>query len=142
MNLKKQTEEKMAEKTRVLIVDDSMIIRQSIEKNLKEFGVEVVGVAGDGRTALNRFRELKPDVVTLDITMPEMDGLTVLEEMMKIDPGAKIMVVTALKDKSTGIKAIQLGARSLVVKPFTSDKLKAAFERMMKKVGLYKQELM
>ncbi len=121
----------MQENIRLLIVDDSMTIRQAIERNLKEFPLEVVGSAGDGRTALELFKTTKPDVVTLDITMPEMDGITVLEEMMKINKNVKIMVITALKDKATGLRAIQLGARSYLIKPFTSEKLKAAFGRMM-----------
>ncbi len=121
----------MEKKLKLLIVDDSMTIRQAIEKNLKDFSLEVVGSAGDGKTALNLFKSLEPDVVTLDITMPELDGITVLAEMMKINKGVKIMVITALKDKATGLRAIQMGAKSYLVKPFTSEKLKSAFGRMM-----------
>lgn len=121
----------MKKKFRLLIVDDSMTIRQAIERNLKEFSLEIVGSAGDGRTALELFKTTDPDVVTLDITMPEIDGITVLEEMMKIKSDVKIMVITALKDKATGLRAIQLGARNYLIKPFTSEKLKAAFARMM-----------
>jgi len=121
----------MQEKVKILIVDDSMTIRQAIEKNLKDFHVEVVGTAGDGKTALEMFKNEDPDVVTLDITMPELDGITVLEEMMKMKRDVKVMVITALKDKATGLRAIQLGAKSYMVKPFTSEKLKIAFSRMM-----------
>ena len=121
----------MQEKVKILIVDDSMTIRQAIEKNLKDFHVEVVGTAGDGKTALEMFKNEDPDVVTLDITMPELDGITVLEEIMKMKRDVKVMVITALKDKATGLRAIQLGAKSYLVKPFTSEKLKIAFSRMM-----------
>ncbi|UCF65460.1 MAG: response regulator [bacterium] len=121
----------MQGKVKILIVDDSMTIRQAIEKNLKEFQLEVVGTAGDGKTALELFKNEDPDVVTLDITMPELDGITVLEEMMKMKRDVKVMVITALKDKATGLRAIQLGAKSYLVKPFTSEKLKTAFSRMM-----------
>ena len=121
----------MQGKVKILIVDDSMTIRQAIEKNLKEFQVEIVGTAGDGKTALELFKNEDPDVVTLDITMPELDGITVLEEMMKIKRDVKVMVITALKDKATGLRAIQLNAKSYIVKPFTSEKLKTAFSRMM-----------
>jgi two-component system chemotaxis response regulator CheY len=121
----------MQEKFKILIIDDSVTIRQAIEKNLSNFPLEVVGMAGDGKTALELFRNTQPDVVTLDITMPELDGITVLEEMMKIKKDVKVMVITALKDKATGLKAIQIGAKSYLVKPFTSEKLKAAFSRMM-----------
>ncbi|MBN2365676.1 MAG: response regulator [Calditrichaeota bacterium] len=121
----------MRARTKLLIVDDSLTIRQAIERNLKEFSLEVVGSTGNGKTALELFRNLEPDVVTLDITMPELDGITVLEEMMKMRNDVKIMVITALKDKATGLRAIQIGAKSYLVKPFTSEKLKAAFARML-----------
>lgn len=121
----------MHEKLRLLIVDDSFTICQAIEKNLTDFPLEVVGTAGDGKSALELFRSTNPDVVTLDITMPEMDGILVLEEMMKINQDVKIMVITALKDKATGLRAIQLGAKSYMVKPFTAEKLRAAVARML-----------
>ena len=121
----------MKEKTKLLIVDDSAIIRQAIQKHLIDFDIEVVGTAEDGKIALEVFQETKPDIVTLDITMPEVDGLTVLEEMLKIDENVKVMVVTALSDKSTGLKAIKLGAKSFLPKPFTPDKLRTSFERLM-----------
>jgi two-component system chemotaxis response regulator CheY len=121
----------MKEKNKLLIVDDSAIIRQAIQKHLNDFDIEVVGTAEDGKIALEVFRETKPNIVTLDITMPEVDGLTVLEEMLKIDKNVKVMVVTALSDKSTGLKAIKLGAKSFLPKPFTPDKLRSSFERLM-----------
>ena len=121
----------MSEQVKLMIVDDSAIIRQAIQKHLKDFNIEVVGTAEDGKIALEVFRETKPDVVTLDITMPEVDGLTVLEEMLKIDEKVKVMVVTALSDKSTGLKAIKLGAKSFLPKPFTPEKLRSSFERLI-----------
>ena len=121
----------MKEKLKLLIVDDSLTIRQAIEKNLSEFSLEVVGTAGNGRTALELFKNTEPDVVTLDITMPEMDGISVLEEMMKIKHDVRVIVITALKDKATGLRAIQLGAKSYMVKPFTAEKLKTAFGRIL-----------
>jgi two-component system chemotaxis response regulator CheY len=121
----------MQEKLRLLIVDDSLTIRQAIEKNLRDFQLEVVGTAGDGKSALELFRSEGPDLVTLDITMPELDGISVLEQMMRLNKDVKVMVITALKDKATGLRAIQLGAKSYMVKPFTAEKLKAAFSRML-----------
>ena len=121
----------MKEKIKLMIVDDSAIIRQAIHKHLKEFNIEVVGNAEDGKIALEVFQKTRPDVVTLDITMPELDGLTVLEEMLKIDKNVKVMVVTALSDKSTGLKAIKLGAKSFLPKPFTPEKLRSSFERLI-----------
>jgi len=122
----------MGKKVRLMIVDDSVIIRQAIHKYLKDFNIEVVGTAEDGKAAIEVFKEMKPEIVTLDITMPEIDGLTVLEEMLKIDKSVKVMVVTALSDKATGLKAIKLGAKSFLPKPFTPEKLKESFERIIR----------
>ena len=113
-----------------MIVDDSSIIRQKIEKSLSGANIEVVGHAADGKSALEIFKSAKPDYVTLDITMPEIDGLTVLNEMLKINPDVKVVVITALRDKATGLKAIKLGAKSFLGKPFTDDKLKEALARL------------
>ena len=121
----------MREKVKLMIVDDSAIIRQAIHKHLKDFNIEVVGSAEDGKVALDVFKKTNPDIVTLDITMPEIDGLTVLEEMLQINNNVKVMVVTALSDKSTGLKAIKLGAKSFLPKPFTPEKLRASFERLI-----------
>ncbi|MBN2426669.1 MAG: response regulator [Calditrichaceae bacterium] len=122
----------MADKIRLMIVDDSAIIRHTIEKHLKDFNIEITASAADGATALESFKETNPDYVTLDITMPEMDGLTVLEEMLKIKPSVKVMIVTALSDKATGLRAIELGAKSFVPKPFTPERLREAFEKLIK----------
>ena len=121
----------MSESIKLLIVDDSLIIRKSIQKYLDGYNVEIVGIAGDGKSALKIFQAQKPDVVTLDITMPEMDGLTVLAEMLKKKPDTKIMVVTALSDKATGLKAIKLGAKGFLPKPFSADQLKESFARLI-----------
>jgi two-component system chemotaxis response regulator CheY len=121
----------MSDKIRLLIVDDSLIIRKSIQKYLTDYNIEVVGIAGDGKAALDVYKKTKPEVVTLDITMPEIDGLTVLEEMLKIEPSTKIMVVTALSDKATGLKAIRLGAKGFLPKPFSADELKESFARLV-----------
>ncbi len=122
----------MQKKVKVMIVDDSLIIRKVIQKYLTGYNIEVVGVAGDGKTAIEIFKKTDPDIVTLDITMPEIDGLTVLEEMMKINDTVKVMVITALSDKATGLKAIKKGAKSFLGKPFTPEKLKESFSRLIK----------
>ena len=121
----------MTPKLKLLIVDDSFIIRQAIKKYLKKYNLEVVGTAENGKVALELFEKTNPDIVTLDITMPEIDGLTVLEEMIKIDNSVKVMVVTALTDKATGLKAIKLGAKSYLPKPFTEEKLQESFDRIL-----------
>jgi len=121
----------MAQPVKLMIVDDSSIIRKLIQNYLNEYHIEIVGEAGDGKSAVELFRVLRPDLVTMDIVMPEMDGLSVIDEIRKIDPNVKIMVVTALSDKSTGIEAMKRGAKSYVVKPFTPDKLKNAFVKLL-----------
>ena len=115
---------------KVLIVDDSSIMRKAIEKYLGKLDVEIVGSAGDGKTALEMFKEKLPDVVTLDITMPEMDGLTCLEEMLKVKADSKVLVVSALKDEATALEAINKGARGFLGKPFNAETLEEAFKEL------------
>ena len=119
------------DKIRVMIVDDSVIIRQMIKKYLSELNIEIVGTAGDGQSAIELFKETQPDVVTLDITMPKVDGFTVLEEMVKENSNSKIMVITALTDKATGMRAIKTGAKGYLSKPFTPEKLRSSFDRLI-----------
>jgi len=109
------------EKIKILIVDDSSIIRKIIQKSLTGNQFDLVGIAGNGASALELFKDKQPHIVTLDITMPEMNGLTVLEEMIKIDPKVKVIVISALSDKATGIHAIKKGAKSFIPKPFTTE---------------------
>ena len=121
----------MKETKKVLIVDDSSIIRQTIEKYIVEENIEIVGSAENGKVALELFKKASPDIVTLDITMPEMDGLTLLEKMMEINKNVKVMIVTALADKATAIKAIKMGAKSHLTKPFTEAILKDTLNRIL-----------
>ena len=121
----------MKEKIRVMIVDDSSIIRQTIRKFISGLNVEIVGTAENGKVALELFRKTNPDIVTLDITMPEMDGLTLLETIMKINKNVKVMILTAISDKSTGLKAMKMGAKSYVTKPFTEKILNESLNRLI-----------
>ena len=104
----------MSGKLKILIVDDSIMIVQAIQKYLETYNLEVVGTARDGKSAIEVFKKTLPDIVTLDITMPEMDGLTVLEEMLKIKDSVKIIMITALNDRFTGITAIKKGAKAFI----------------------------
>lgn len=115
----------------LLIVDDSLIIRKAISSYLEECNLEIVGMAHNGEVALKLFKEFNPNYVTLDISMPGPDGIFVLNEMIKINKSCKIMVITALADKATAIKAIRMGAKMYLTKPFNPKKLKEAFERML-----------
>ena len=116
----------------ILVVDDSLIMRKAILKYLEDFNIEVVGTANNGEKALKLFKKYNPEVVTLDITMPGIDGLYVLKEMLKIDKNSKVIVITALADKETGLKSIKMGARSYISKPFSRNTLVQTFERVTK----------
>ena len=118
---------------KLLIVDDSSIMRRTIEKNLVDYNLEIIGTASNGNEALDIVRSQKPDVITLDITMPEMDGLTCLDNIMQIHPQAKVMIITALSDKLTGLRALDKGARGFMYKPVNSEDLKRAFDRLLKR---------
>lgn len=119
---------------RLLIVDDSNMIRSRISRVVQAGGlaeVALVGLARNGAEALRIARATRPDVVTMDLTMPEMDGIECIGEMLRILPGTSILVVSALSDKSTAIQALKLGARGFVAKPFSDDELKLALLDVM-----------
>jgi two-component system chemotaxis response regulator CheY len=119
---------------RLLIVDDSNMIRSRISRVVQNGGlanVSLVGLARNGNEALRIARATSPDVVTMDLTMPEMDGIECITEMLRILPRTNILVVSALSDKSTAIQALRLGARGFVAKPFSDDELKLALLDVM-----------
>lgn len=106
---------------KVLIVDDAAFMRMALKKILESNGFEVAGEAENGQIGVRKYKELNPDVVTLDITMPEMDGIAALKEIKKIDSKAKIIIVSAMGQESYVREAIMCGAMSFIVKPFTSE---------------------
>ena len=103
---------------RVLVVDDAAFMRKLLSDALVSGGHEVVGEAGNGVEAVARYQELKPELTTLDITMPEKDGLAALAEIMALDPGAKVVMCSALGQEGKVLEAVKLGAKDFVVKPF------------------------
>jgi two-component system chemotaxis response regulator CheY len=103
---------------RVLVVDDAAFMRKMVSDALAKGGHEVVGEAGNGVEAIAQYQALKPDLVTLDITMPEKDGLAALGEIVAADPSAKVVMCSALGQESKVLEAIKLGAKDFVVKPF------------------------
>ncbi len=115
----------------LMIVDDSNLIRTAVRNAVKHLPLEVVADAADGEAALERFDATSPDMVTLDITMPKMDGLACLAEMMRRKPRTIVVVITALKDEATGLRAIKLGAAGIVPKPFTAEKLRAELQEIL-----------
>lgn len=119
---------------RMVVVDDSSIIRNRIVR-LVEAGripdLKVVGMARNGREALLLCQEQQPELVTMDITMPEMNGIECTENLMRFQPEVMILVVSALNDKATAIEALRRGALGFVCKPFTDEQLAAAINELL-----------
>lgn len=120
---------------RLMIVDDSMIIRNRIQRAVKDHQLEVVGIAKNGVEAVELMKECQPQLVTMDLTMPEMDGTQCIEEILKLDPGLMILVVSALNDKATAIEAMKKGAHGFLCKPFTEDELTGAIAKLVKGIA-------
>ena len=121
--------------TKVLVVDDAAFMRMRASKLLTENGFQVVE-ASNGIEALEIYKEEKPDVVMLDITMPEMDGLQTLKELKKIDPSAKVSMVTAMGQQSIVMEAIKAGAKDFVVKPFDASRILSSVQKLIGKANV------
>lgn len=116
---------------KILIVDDAAFMRMMIKDILTKNGFEVVGEAADGAQAISLYQELQPDLVTMDITMPEMDGITALKEIKAVNPSAKIIMCSAMGQQAMVIDAIQAGARDFIVKPFQADRVIEAINKVL-----------
>ena len=108
---------------KLMIVDDSNIIRRKISRCHNSDDFELVATAKNGVEAIDLFERMQPDVVTMDLTMPEMDGIECIKRIVMINSGVRILVVSALSDKATGIEALKRGARGFLCKPFTETEL-------------------
>ena len=116
---------------RVLIVDDSRTSRRMLSNILEGFGHEVVAEAKNGVEGIEKYREFKPDLVTLDITMPEMDGLGALDVIIDEDPEANVIMVTAAGQKEKMVEAIKRGALEFMQKPFDPDQIESVIESII-----------
>jgi len=114
-----------------LIVDDSSTVRRSIERHIFSDRVTEIYQAANGREALELFERYRPEFVTMDLTMPEMDGLTCISRMMAIKPDTRLMVISALGDAATAIEAVERGANEYVVKPFSAEDLNQALANLV-----------
>ncbi len=116
-----------------MIVDDSNIMRNKISKLGDGIldNIKVVAKAENGEDAIAQFKKWQPDIVTMDLTMPKVDGLECIQALVELNPEVRILVVSALSDKATGIKALKYGARGFVCKPFTDEELAKALQRIM-----------
>ncbi|MGI6151971.1 MAG: response regulator [Christensenellales bacterium] len=115
---------------RVLIVDDAAFMRVSIKNMLTKHGYEVIGEAENGKVAIQKFQELSPDIVTMDITMPEMDGLASLKKILAINPAANVIMISAMGQESMVREAVLSGAKGFIVKPFKEDIIISALNNL------------
>ena len=116
---------------RVLVVDDAAFMRKLVTDALVKAGHEVIGEAANGIEAVASYQALKPDLATLDITMPEKDGLSALREIIELDPTARVVMCSALGQESKVLESIKLGAKDFVVKPFQADRVLGAVEKAL-----------
>lgn len=115
---------------RVLIVDDAAFMRASLKLMLEKNGFQVIGEAENGLVGIKKYKELSPDIVTMDITMPEMDGIQAIKEIMKVDPKSKIIVVSAMGQEPYVREAVLSGAKGFIVKPFKEDQIVKALGKI------------
>lgn len=109
--------------TKILIIDDAKFMRVTLSKIFEKHNFQVVGTAQNGEEGVRLYKELHPDVVTLDITMPVMNGLKALEEIMKYDPQANVVMCSAMGQQRLVVEAIELGAKDFIVKPFEEQRV-------------------
>ncbi|ABV33195.1 MULTISPECIES: chemotaxis protein CheY [Pseudothermotoga] len=115
---------------RVLIVDDAAFMRMLLKDIITKAGYEVVGEASNGAEAVEKYRELKPDIVTMDITMPEMNGIEAIKKIREFAPDAKIIVCSAMGQQAMVVEAIQAGAKDFIVKPFQHSRVVEALQKI------------
>lgn len=115
----------------VLIADDAAFMRMMIKNILTEAGFDIVGEAENGAVAVAKYRELKPDLTTMDITMPEMDGVAALKRIRETDPAARVVMCSAMGQQSMVIESIQAGARDFIVKPFHPERVLEAVKKAL-----------
>lgn len=116
---------------RILIVDDAAFMRNMLRNIFVESGFDIAGEAASGQEAVDRYRELRPDVVTMDIVMPEKNGIEALKEIVKDDPKARVVMCSALGQESLIIEAIESGAKDFIIKPFKAPRVVEVIQRVL-----------
>ena len=116
---------------KILVVDDAAFMRMMLKDILSKAGHEVIGEAENGNKAVEKFKELKPDLTMLDITMPEKDGIAALKEIKSVDPNAVCIMCSAMGQQAMVIDAIQGGAKDFIVKPFQADRVKESIQKAL-----------
>jgi len=117
---------------KLMIVDDSNIMRRRIERSQQMDDLEVVGAACNGLEAIELFQKTDPDIVTMDLTMPQMDGIECIERLVELKPSIRILVISALSDKATAVDAMEKGANGFLNKPFTDRQLNEAIAELIR----------
>jgi two-component system, chemotaxis family, chemotaxis protein CheY len=117
---------------KLMIVDDSNIMRRRIERSQNFDELELIGTAGNGLEALELFKKADPDVVTMDLTMPQMDGIECISKLVELKPAIRILVISALADKATAVEAMEKGANGFLNKPFTDRQLNEAIADLIR----------
>ena len=112
----------------VLVVDDAAFMRLNLKNIIEKLGFDVIGEAENGKEGIEKYKELEPDLVTMDITMPEMDGLDATKKIMNLDDEANIIMCSAMGQQNMVIDAIEAGAKDFIVKPFDEDRIKEALQ--------------
>jgi len=120
----------MAKKLNVLIVDDSLIMRVNLVRSLEGIGHNIVSEAIDGYSSITAYKEFKPDLVTMDITMPDMDGITAVQKIKEINSDANIIMVTSHGQESMVMNALKAGAKGYILKPVSPEKLREAIGKI------------
>lgn len=115
----------------ILIVDDAAFMRMMVKDILTKNDYEVAAEAEDGKKAVELYKELAPDLVTMDITMPEMDGITALKKIKEYNPNAKVIMCSAMGQQAMVVDAIQAGAKDFIVKPFQADRVIEAIQKAL-----------
>lgn len=118
---------------KTLIIEEKNRIKRAMKGYMKAFDLQLVGSASNGRKALEMFKEFRPGLVTMDITLPEIEGLACMEKMLKINPSAKVIILTAKQDEHTGIEALRKGARGFLSKTFENALLKDEISGILQK---------
>jgi len=116
---------------KILVTDDAAFMRMQLKDILTKLGHEVIGEAENGLDAIEQYKKLEPEIITMDITMPEMDGIAAVKEIRKINPDVKIIMCSAMGQQGMVVEAIQAGAKDFIVKPFTPDRIKEALEKIV-----------
>ena len=117
---------------KLMIVDDSNIMRRRIERSQQFDELQLIGTAGNGVEAIELFRKADPDIVTMDLTMPQMDGIECISRLVQMKPAVRILVISALADKATAVEAMEKGANGFLNKPFTDRQLNEAIADLIR----------